>query len=411
MAETIERHGGTVEKFIGDAVMAVFGIPTTHEDDALRAVRAAAGMQDALRLLNKELERDQGAALTCRIGVHTGEVVAGDATLRQAMVTGDAVNVAARLEQGAPPGEILISDATLRLVRDAVVVEKVDPLEAKGKTEPVPAHRLVGVHEGAAGVARRLDSPMVGRERPLDQLTRAFDEIEADRVCHLFTVLGSAGVGKSRLSPGGDRPDRRSGDRPARAVHLLRRGHHVSAADGDRPRCPRPGRPGAARSELRDRDDAVAGSGRGGHRGPRRPARRDDLGCLDPGGGDRVGDPPVLRGARVRTTAARRRGRSSLGRARTARPARPRGGSQSRCADPAGVHGATRAAGPARGLGRRQASRDHRGARATVGARIGVADRQPPRNRRAGHGRAGADPRRGRGEPAVRRGNDRDARR
>ena len=199
MAETIERHGGTVEKFIGDAVMAVFGIPTTHEDDALRAVRAAAGMQDALRLLNKELERDQGAALTCRIGVHTGEVVAGDATLRQAMVTGDAVNVAARLEQGAPPGEILISDATLRLVRDAVVVEKVDPLEAKGKTEPVPAHRLVGVHEGAAGVARRLDSPMVGRERPLDQLTRAFDEIEADRVCHLFTVLGSAGVGKSRL--------------------------------------------------------------------------------------------------------------------------------------------------------------------------------------------------------------------
>ena len=131
--------------------------------------------------------------------MHTGEVVAGDATLRQAMVTGDAVNVAARLEQGAPPGEVPISDATLRLVRDAVVVEKVDPLEAKGKTEPVPAHRLVGVHEGAAGVARRLDSPMVGRERPLDQLTRAFDEIEADRVCHLFTVLGSAGVGKSRL--------------------------------------------------------------------------------------------------------------------------------------------------------------------------------------------------------------------
>ena len=199
MTEEIERHGGTVEKFIGDAVMAVFGIPTTHEDDALRAVRAAAGMQDALKLLNKELERDQGAALSCRIGVHTGEVVAGDASLRQAMVTGDAVNVAARLEQGARPGEILISDATLRLVRDAVVVEEVDPLEAKGKTEPVPANRLVGVNEGAAGVARRLDSPMIGRVRPLDQLMRAFDEIEADRVCHLFTVLGSAGVGKSRL--------------------------------------------------------------------------------------------------------------------------------------------------------------------------------------------------------------------
>ena len=199
MTEAIERHGGTVEKFIGDAVMAVFGIPATHEDDALRAVRAAADMQEGLLRLNKELERDQGATLTCRIGVHTGEVVAGDASLRQALVTGDAVNVAARLEQGAPPGEALISDATLRLVRDAVLVEEVDPLDAKGKTEPVPAHRLVGVHEGAAGVARRLDAPMIGRERPLEQLTRAFDEVEADRICHLFTVLGPAGVGKSRL--------------------------------------------------------------------------------------------------------------------------------------------------------------------------------------------------------------------
>src|SRR5437879_9672240 len=89
MQAILESHGGTVEKFIGDAVMAVFGIPVTHEDDAVRAIRAAAEMREALRLLNKELERDHGATLACRIGVHTGEVVAGDASTRQALVTGD----------------------------------------------------------------------------------------------------------------------------------------------------------------------------------------------------------------------------------------------------------------------------------------------------------------------------------
>ena len=123
MTQAIERHGGTVEKFIGDAVMAVFGIPTTHEDDAIRAVRAADDMREGLRLLNKELERDHGATLECRIGVNTGEVVAGDASTRQALITGDTVNVAARLEQGAAPGEVLIAESTARLVRDAAVLE------------------------------------------------------------------------------------------------------------------------------------------------------------------------------------------------------------------------------------------------------------------------------------------------
>ena len=101
MAAVIERHGGTVEKFIGDAVMAVFGIPRLHEDDALRAVRAAAGMRDGARELNVELERDHGVGIAARIGVNTGEVVAGDPTAGQRLVTGDAVNVAARLEQAA----------------------------------------------------------------------------------------------------------------------------------------------------------------------------------------------------------------------------------------------------------------------------------------------------------------------
>jgi len=199
MTEAIERHGGTVEKFIGDAVMAVFGIPTTHEDDALRAVRAADEMREGLRLLNKELERDHGATLACRIGVNTGEVVAGDASIRQALVTGDAVNIAARLEQAAPVGEVLLSEMTLRLVRDAVVAEAVEPLELKGKTERVAAHRLIAVHAGAAGFARRLDSPLVGRSRQLAQLRQAFEEVASERVCHLLTILGPPGVGKSRL--------------------------------------------------------------------------------------------------------------------------------------------------------------------------------------------------------------------
>ena len=197
MRAALERHGGTVEKFIGDAVMAVFGVPAIHEDDALRAVRAAAEMRDAFRVLNKELERDYGVSLTGRIGVNTGEVVAGDHG--DTLVTGDAVNVAARLEQAAEPGTVLMGEKTLRLVRDAVVVEPVAPLNVKGKTEPLAAFRLVQVTPGVAGFARRLDSPMVGREPELAKLRQTFESAIADRSCQLFTILGTAGVGKSRL--------------------------------------------------------------------------------------------------------------------------------------------------------------------------------------------------------------------
>jgi class 3 adenylate cyclase/tetratricopeptide (TPR) repeat protein len=199
MATVIERHGGTVEKFIGDAVMAVFGIPLLHEDDAVRAVRAADGMRSALGDLNAELERDHGVGLAARIGVNTGEVVAGDPASGQRLVTGDAVNVAARLEQAARPGEILLGEPTYRLVKDAVEVEPVDPLELKGKTERIPAHRLLAVRSDAAGHTRRLDSPMVGRAKELDLLQRALERAISERTSHLFTLLGSAGVGKSRL--------------------------------------------------------------------------------------------------------------------------------------------------------------------------------------------------------------------
>ena len=197
MRAALERHGGTVEKFIGDAVMAVFGVPAIHEDDALRAVRAAAEMRAALEVLNKELERDHGVSLAARIGDNTGEVVAGDQP--DTLVTGDAVNVAARLEQAADPGTVLIGEETLRLVRDAVVTEPMPPLEVKGKARPLAAFRLVEVTAGVAGFARRLDSPMVGRERELGRLRQAFEAAVADRSCQLFTVLGAPGVGKSRL--------------------------------------------------------------------------------------------------------------------------------------------------------------------------------------------------------------------
>ncbi|HWO69326.1 MAG TPA: adenylate/guanylate cyclase domain-containing protein [Actinomycetota bacterium] len=195
----LEHHGGTVEKFIGDAVVAVFGIPAVHEDDALRACRAAVEIREAVADLGKELERDLGTGFRVRVGVNTGEVVAGDPAAGQALVTGDAVNVAARLEQAAAPGEILIGEATHRLVRDAVVAEPVEPLALRGKSGSVAAFRLVEVHPTAPGVARRLDSPLVGRERELGLLRQAFDRAVSERACHLFTVLGPAGVGKSRL--------------------------------------------------------------------------------------------------------------------------------------------------------------------------------------------------------------------
>ena len=151
----IERHGGTLEKFVGDAIMAAFGIPVLHEDDALRAVRAAAEMRDALAILNVEFERDWGVRIQVRTGVNTGEVVAGDIAGGSTFATGDTVNVAARLEQAAPPGEVLIGEATYRLVRDAVTVESVEPLAAKGKSEPLPAYRLLAVDSEAPGRARQ----------------------------------------------------------------------------------------------------------------------------------------------------------------------------------------------------------------------------------------------------------------
>jgi tetratricopeptide (TPR) repeat protein len=183
MKAIVERHGGSVEKFIGDAVMAVFGVPIAHEDDALRAVRAAVEMRDALPDLGVQ----------ARIGVNTGEVVTGT---EERLATGDAVNVAARLEQTAPPGGVLLGAPTLALVRAAVEVEEIEPLALKGKVEPVPAYRLVRVWDAPE---RRHETRFVGRRRELTLLREAWERAVGERRCELVTVIGDAGAGKSRL--------------------------------------------------------------------------------------------------------------------------------------------------------------------------------------------------------------------
>ena len=185
MRRVIERHGGTVEKFIGDAVMAVFGVPDLHEDDALRAVRAAVEMRG-------ELERLE---IPARIGINTGEVVTGG----EALVTGDAINVAARLEQAAGEGNVLIGESTYALVRAAVDAVLAEPVAAKGKSEPLSGWYVLGVAPGAPGFARQMDAPLIGREEELALVGEIYERCVRERRCHLVTLLGAPGAGKSRL--------------------------------------------------------------------------------------------------------------------------------------------------------------------------------------------------------------------
>ena len=199
MAEVVRQHGGTVERFRGDEVMAVFGIPAAHEDDALRAVRAATEMQRRLADLNGELRGTWGVELACRIGINTGEVVAGDPATGETFVTGDAVNLAKRLEQAAETGTILIGTTTYPLVKDAVKVGPRERFAAKGKSEPAARFRLDEVDAAASGYARRLDAPLVGRGKELETLLSLVREAFAERRSRIVAVLGPAGIGKSRL--------------------------------------------------------------------------------------------------------------------------------------------------------------------------------------------------------------------
>jgi class 3 adenylate cyclase/tetratricopeptide (TPR) repeat protein len=194
MRVAIEHHGGTVEKFIGDAVAAVFGIPLVREDDALRAVRAAVEMRHALNALNDEIAP---VRVEMRIGVNTGEVMTGEPKTGSLYASGDAVNVAARLEQTAAPGEIVIGARTYTLVRDAVVAEPLGALALKGKSAGVEAWRVIEVVPGAPGFSRRFDVALVARTGELDLLLRSFASIgDAART---VTVVGEPGIGKTRL--------------------------------------------------------------------------------------------------------------------------------------------------------------------------------------------------------------------
>ncbi len=154
MQATLEQHGGTVEKFIGDAVVAMFGVPVLHEDDALRAVRAAIEMHETLERLNANLVRDYGVRIATRTGINTGEVIVSDTASDQKLATGDAVNVAARLEQAAHAGEALLGRSTRLLVGDAVLVEPQRAVAAKGKSQPLAAWKLLGLRPDVAPFAQ-----------------------------------------------------------------------------------------------------------------------------------------------------------------------------------------------------------------------------------------------------------------
>jgi class 3 adenylate cyclase len=193
----IERHGGVVEKFIGDAAMAVFGAPTVHEDDALRAVRAAWEVRDALADAGAELTGDQGIPLQVRIGLNTGVVLVRGTESGEPLATGTALNVAMRLEQAALPGEILLGEDTYRLVSHGVEGEEVDAVDLGGVLGRARVFRVGGLGEAARPLGR---ATLVGRDDELAWLRAAFAGVQAERRSRVVTVLGEAGVGKSRLA-------------------------------------------------------------------------------------------------------------------------------------------------------------------------------------------------------------------
>jgi class 3 adenylate cyclase/tetratricopeptide (TPR) repeat protein len=199
MRRVIELHGGRVEKFIGDAVMAVFGVPVLHEDDALRAVRAALEMRAALADLNAELEREYGVELAVRLGVHTGEVIADGSATDQSLVAGDAVNAASRLQAAAPTGAILIGPETRRLVAGRVRLRDHAALELRGKAGRMQTWQVDGVVPDPAPLRDRAAAGMVGRRRELRTLHRRLERSVESGSCVVTTVVGPAGIGKSRL--------------------------------------------------------------------------------------------------------------------------------------------------------------------------------------------------------------------
>ena len=197
--EVLERHGGATEKFIGDAVVGFFGLSELHEDDALRAVRAAVELRDAISAYSDELVRSNGIEFALRIGVNTGDVFVGAGSGRETFATGDSVNVAARLEQAAQPWEILLGDRTYRLVEPDLRADPLEPLTVKNRAAPVKAWRLLEL-AAEEPVVTLPTSALVGREPELELLRHAFSSAVDERGCRLCTIVGPAGIGKTRLA-------------------------------------------------------------------------------------------------------------------------------------------------------------------------------------------------------------------
>jgi DNA-binding SARP family transcriptional activator/class 3 adenylate cyclase/tetratricopeptide (TPR) repeat protein len=199
-AGVLTGHGGSAEEIVGDALVGMFGMPTAREDDALRAVRAAVDVRHALAALNKELGGDGEFRLTARVGINTGEVVVGEQAIRKTMPSGAAVKAAARLQQAAAEGDILVGEGTRWLVQNAALLEPAASFAVAGVDTPPTAWKLLGLVPGAPLLARRFDASMVGRATELSRLRAAYDRTVRERTAHRFTVLGEAGIGKSRLA-------------------------------------------------------------------------------------------------------------------------------------------------------------------------------------------------------------------
>jgi adenylate cyclase len=202
LSREVVAHGGRVDKYIGDNVMAVFGAPVAYEDDPERAVRSGLAMQAAMEEINAEISSrpaTRDVAFTLRVGVNSGEVLAGNSG-GQYTVIGDAVNVAARVQAAAEPGSVTVGPATRRLTATAIEYRDLEPLRLKGKAEPIPAAealRTIAVDQGTHPL--RSDAGLIGRDEELALLVSLFDRVVRESRPHLATVYGQAGVGKSRL--------------------------------------------------------------------------------------------------------------------------------------------------------------------------------------------------------------------
>ncbi|MEO8091082.1 MAG: adenylate/guanylate cyclase domain-containing protein [bacterium] len=199
LGQEVVRYGGRVDKYIGDNVMAVFGAPVAHEDDPERAVRAGLAMQAAMGDINLEIADTADVSFLLRVGINSGEVLAGQVGSGEYTVMGDPVNVAARLQAAARPGSVTVGEITHRLTRGAIEYTELEPLELKGKAEPVPAWEAVRVQVATPTRISRSETPLIGRADESSQLVSAFERVVRDGRPHLVTVIGQAGVGKSRL--------------------------------------------------------------------------------------------------------------------------------------------------------------------------------------------------------------------